>query len=115
MSNEAHSERRVGRVRAPLKCATFLAGIVFGAVSFSCGHSDLRGTWKYSGDGNTYLIVADDDGGQCPVKLDGEVWHHLKGEPGRVDSGPHEIWACGGKSGFDIPKGAVYSFNYWGP
>jgi hypothetical protein len=81
----------------------------------SCEHSTLRGTYAPSRDHKTYLAVVDDNGGRCgPIKVDGKVWPHPIGEAAPIDPGPHTI-ACGGEIGFDIPRGVVFKFNYWGP
>ena len=79
-----------------------------------CRSGDLRGASKPSPDGKTYLVVADDNGGHCELRLDGKVWPHAKGEAGRVDSGRHTL-SCGGDIVLDIPEGVVYTFDYWGP
>ena len=68
-----------------------------------------------SADGRSYLVVADDNGGECgPIKVDGQVWPHKIGEQGQVSPGQHKI-ECGGWVVFDIPTGVVFSFDYWGP
>jgi hypothetical protein len=80
-----------------------------------CGESDLRGSWRRSRDGNTYLAVTDDNGGHCGgIFLDGKPWKHPIGEPALVEPGRHTI-QCGGSIGFDVPAGTVYKFDYWGP
>jgi len=80
-----------------------------------CNHRDLRGSTSLSHDGYTYLAVMDDNGGKCgPIKVDGKVWPHSLGQTGRVESGSHTI-ECGGSIQFDIPKGVVFKFDYWGP
>jgi hypothetical protein len=81
----------------------------------ACSEGDLRGSFKASQDGQTYLVVADDNGGHCgPIKIDGKVWPHRIGQAGRIDPGHHTI-ECGGEIGFDIRSGVVYRFDYWGP
>lgn len=81
----------------------------------ACSEGDLRGTYKASSDGNTYLAVLDDNGGQCgPLTVDGKLWQHNIGEAVRIDPGHHTI-ACGESIEFDIPQGVVYKFDYWGP
>ena len=80
-----------------------------------CGHSDLRGSWSKSKDGNTYLLVAENDCDNCPVVVDGKLWVHRIGEAGRIDPGPHKIGKNGGEMTFHVPSGNVYSFKYWGP
>ena len=47
----------------------------------ACNKRDLRGTFTASQDGQTYLVVVDDNGGHCgPIKLDGRAWPHAIGE-----------------------------------
>jgi hypothetical protein len=81
----------------------------------ACNKRDLRGTFTASQDGQTYLVVVDDNGGRCgPIKLDGRAWPHGIGEMGQIDPGHHTI-QCGGEIGFDIRSGVVFKFDYWGP
>jgi hypothetical protein len=81
----------------------------------ACSTTVLRGTYKASQDGRTYLAIVDDNGGHCgPIKVDGSVWPHPIGQAGPIDPAHHTI-ACGGEIGFDIPQGVVFKFNYWGP
>lgn len=93
--------------------------VVFFAASLvlcvACPHRQLRGSATPSLDGNTYLAVIDDNGGKCgPIKVDGKVWPFSIGQAGRVEPGSHMI-ECGGSIQFDIPKGALFKFDYWGP
>ncbi|MEM7400965.1 MAG: hypothetical protein AAF304_03335 [Pseudomonadota bacterium] len=75
----------------------------------------LRGEVETSDDGLTYFSLVDDNGGSCKsVLLDGRPWPHKIGERGRVEPGAHEI-DCNGVIGFDIPKGVIFKFDYWGP
>jgi hypothetical protein len=106
---------------AGMKVRLALSATVLCAICVAiCGvfwwyHSDLRGTWRKSTDGKTYLAVVDDNDGQCgPLTVDGKPWSHPIGEAGLVNPGRHKI-ACGGEIGFDIRPGVVYKFNYWGP
>lgn len=95
-------------------CLT-LAASTFCILCVACDDGDLRGTFRKSKNGKTYLIVADDNGGQCGgIRVDGKPWAHTIGEAALIDPGPHRI-SCGGEIGFEIPKGVVYKFNYWGP
>lgn len=80
-----------------------------------CGHSDLRGTGSKSKDGNTYLIVVENDCDSCPLIVDGSPWKYAIGTPGKVTPGKHTIGSNGGEIFFNIPDGSVYKFNYWGP
>jgi len=96
------------------RCGCFLViAIVFASVG--CQSGDIRGSSKPSSDGKTYLIVADDNGGYCPLKLDGKLWAHAKGEAGRIESGQHTLSSCDSDMIFDVPDGYTYTFNYWGP
>lgn len=89
----------------------FLAGLAM----TGCDDGHLRGSVSPSSDGGTYLAVVDDNGGKCgPLLLDGKPWPHRIGEPGPVSPGRHRI-ECGGWVVFEIPKGVVYKFDYWGP
>jgi len=91
--------------------------IFFGAILLmaGCWNSDLRGTWSKSNDGNTYLVVAENNCKKCPLIVDGKPWNHPVGEAGRIDPGHHKIGENGGEIWFDVPSGRVYRFNYWGP
>jgi hypothetical protein len=81
----------------------------------ACDDGHLRGSVVPSKDGGTYLAVVDDNGGHCgPLLLDGRPWPHAIGEPGLVQPGHHRI-QCGGEIDFDIPRGVVFNFDYWGP
>ncbi len=91
-----------------------IAWVTASAVG-GCDDGYLRGSVSDSPDGATYLAVVDDNGGKCgPIRVDGIVWPHKLGEPGRVSPGHHTI-ECGGKISFEIPKGVVFRFDYWGP
>jgi hypothetical protein len=66
-------------------------------------------------DGYTYLAVMDDNGGKCgPIKMDGKIWPYPIGQAGRVEPGSHTI-ECGGSIQFNVPKGILFKFDYWGP
>jgi hypothetical protein len=82
----------------------------------ACEKRDLRGTWKPSPDGRTYLVI-DDDYGACPLELDGYPWTAKKGVARLVPPGVHDI-ACRGTSPgirFDVREGTTFHFDYWGP
>lgn len=80
-----------------------------------CDHGHLRGDVTQSKDGNTYLSVVDDNGGKCgPIFVDDKDWKYKIGEPGPISPGPHSI-KCGTEIEFEIPKGVIFRFNYWGP
>lgn len=81
----------------------------------NCRESSLRGSYTPSKDGNTYLIINDDNGGRCgPILVDNKLWEHKIHEEGRIPPGIHTI-ECGGEIQFEIPSGVVFSFEYWGP
>jgi hypothetical protein len=81
----------------------------------SCRETTLRGSYTPSKDGNTYLIITDDNGGRCgPIFIDGKHWDHKINEEGQITPGIHTI-ECGGEIQFKIPSGVVFSFDYWGP
>ena len=85
-----------------------------------CGEpydGNLRGSVSDSVDGETYLVIADDNGGACgPMIVDGEVWPFAIGQPGPVAPGRHTL-GCGSPEGisFVIPEGKLFEFDYWGP
>jgi len=91
-------------------------------VCTGCSHN-LRGSWKHSKDGNTYLAVAEVDGGgggRCDnVFVDKKLFPHPIGAPHLTTPGKHTI-SCntaesGSEIGFEIPAGVIYRFDYWGP
>ena len=76
---------------------------------------ELRGRYKESSDGKTYLVIEDNNGGQCgPLLVDNNEWPHSLNEKGRVDPGEHSI-ECGTSMEVLIKEGTTYYFNYWGP
>lgn len=76
---------------------------------------ELRGRYKPSPDGKTYLVVEDDNGGQCgPLLLDNTPWAYELNRKGAVSPGDHRI-DCGAGIMFTVPEGATYYFDYWGP
>lgn len=80
-----------------------------------CTAHDLRGRSTASRDGRTYLIIADDDGGQCgPIRVDGATWPHAIGERGAIRPGDHVI-SCGAEVTIHVDSGEVFRFDYWGP
>lgn len=76
---------------------------------------ELRGRYKSSEDGKTYLVIEDDNGGKCgPLYVDQKLWSHGIGAKGEVLPGEHSI-ECGTWMGVDIKEGTTYFFDYWGP
>lgn len=88
----------------------------------SCNtQKDLRGKYKNSKDNKTYLVIEDNNGGDCGnIYIDGELWIYPLGHKGPIDAGRHSI-ICSeapeteGLIYFEIIKGTTYRFNYWGP
>ncbi len=77
----------------------------------------LRGHSLPSADGRTYLVVDDNNGGECgPILVDGEDWPAKLHEAGLIAPGVHAI-SCGDQAGisFEIQPGTTFHFDYWGP
>ncbi|ACB36400.1 hypothetical protein Lcho_4148 [Leptothrix cholodnii SP-6] len=84
-------------------------------ICTGCDDGYLRGAVSKSPDGKTYLAVVDDNGGQCgPIKVDGAVWSYPIGQAVPISPGVHTI-ECGAGLSFEIPKGVIFKFDYWGP
>ena len=102
----------------PFRCAvafalTFLSAHVRGTV----WDFETRGALVFSEDGKTYLVVDDDNGGQCgSISIDGGAWPYPIHKQGPIEPGTRQI-ECGGsgKIEFVIPQGVIYHFVYWGP
>ena len=116
MMRQSRADRRHALLSAGwLALATYLA---VGA----CTKRELRGEVSSSRDGNTYLVIDDDNGGHCELIVDGEIWRHEIGVAGRIEPGTHAI-DCGALEHFDprnaiqlvVPQGTVFHFDYWGP
>ncbi len=76
---------------------------------------ELRGRYKSSPDGKTYLVIEDDNGGQCgPLLVDKKVWPHVLYSKGEIEPGERNI-ECGTWMGITVKEGTTYYFNYWGP
>ncbi|RUL65769.1 hypothetical protein EKH79_03395 [Dyella dinghuensis] len=89
--------------------------IIITVLIAACSDRPLRGAAAPSPDGKTYLAVVDDNGGACgPLKVDGKVWSHRMGEEVPVEPGKHTI-ECGAVITFEIPRGTIFKFDYWGP
>jgi len=97
--------------------------IIILLLFFTSCQCQLRGKSKNSKDNLTYLVIEDDNGGQCgSMIVDGKLWPQKIGEPGLIEPGIHSI-RCGTiQNGilesditFEIKKGTTYYFNYWGP
>jgi len=84
-------------------------------ATVSCTGRDLRGRSTPSKDGQTYLVIADDNGGKCgPMRVDGTVWPHPIGAAGQIAPGTHVI-ACGTDVSVRVDSGQTFRFDYWGP
>ncbi|MBV1921990.1 MAG: hypothetical protein KUG73_15025 [Pseudomonadales bacterium] len=108
-----------------LKIALAVIALVFSALAYLVIENnlskdldatyELRGRYKASGDGKTYLVIEDDNGGKCgPLYVDKKVWPHGIDARGEVEAGDHSI-ECGGWMGVSIREGSTYYFDYWGP
>jgi hypothetical protein len=88
------------------------AGLYF----YAFHNTDLRGWWRSSHDGKTYLVIEDTDGGSAnnPCTLDGRPWPYAVGELAEIEPGCHEL-ACPAKVSFCVKPGVEYHFDYWGP
>jgi hypothetical protein len=76
---------------------------------------ELRGRYKASSDGKTYLVIEDDNGGKCgPLLVDKKEWPHGLHNKGEVEPGEHNI-ECGTWIGVIVQEGTTYFFDYWGP
>lgn len=73
---------------------------------------ELRGRYKASDDGNTYLIVEDQGTDNCIVN--DKPWPYNATQKGKVSHGVVHI-ECGMYVTITVPKGTMYFFNYWGP
>lgn len=92
---------------------------VLGMLSAGCGSDfvrELRGKYQPSKDGQTYLVVDDDNGGQAceAITVDGQPWPHALHAKGAISPGTHTI-ECGGAVEVTINKGVTYHLSYWGP
>lgn len=76
---------------------------------------ELRGRYKASLDGKTYLVIEDNNGGGCgPLYVNKKIWSHKLNKKGEVISGTNSI-ECGTKMSIIIKEGTTYYFDYWGP
>ena len=84
-----------------------------GLYFYSCHNHDLRGWWKDSDDGKTYLVIEDTDGGSTDAqfKLDDRSWPYSVGKRGEIEPGCHDLDGIG----FCVRQGTEYHFDYWGP
>ena len=98
------------------RCARRLLSLILVlVVTMGCKQRDLRGAVVESKAGQTYLVVDDDNGGNCgPINVDGQRWPHPLHVPGTITPGRHVI-ECGGEIEFEVKAGTTFHFEYWGP
>ena len=71
---------------------------------------DLRGEAEPSADGQTYLVMENDNGGACgPIRVDGKRWTYPVHVRGVITPGRHVI-KCGTEIEFEIQP--VKNFKY---
>jgi hypothetical protein len=76
---------------------------------------ELRGRFKPSPDGKTYLVLENNNGGKCgPLLVDEKEWLHGLNVKVEVAPGEHSI-ECGTWMGVTIQQGTTYYVDYWGP
>lgn len=99
-----------------IRVVLVLCFLLFITVStIGCQKHDLRGKAEPSRDGQTYLVVEDDNGGKCgPIFVDGKPWSYPIHVQGVITPGSHSI-KCGTEIEFVIQQATIYHFNYWGP
>ena len=84
-------------------------------ATFGSESRELRGRSVPSKDGQTYLVVDDDNGGKCgPLLVDEKPWPHPIHTPGTITPGRHRI-ECGGWAEFNVEPATTFHFDYWGP
>lgn len=97
-----------------------VGALLLGMVGMiACSGADLRGRSLASPDGKTYLVVEDNNGGECgELFVDGQKWQYPLHQPGPVEPGIHTI-RCGLDEGgaiqFEVQTGRTFYFDYWGP
>ena len=105
----------MGPVHDRVWALPLLAILLTGLVTAVGCQRDLRGYDEPSRDGKTYLVVDDDNGGECgPILVDGKEWSHPVHSPGLIEPGDHKI-ECGGEIAFQIKPNTTFHFDYWGP
>lgn len=99
-----------------MRLASVICFLLISIVTMiGCQKRDLRGKAEPSKDGQTYLVVDDDNGGACgQIFIDGKQWTHKTHEQGTITPGRHTI-KCGTEIEFEIQQATIFYFNYWGP
>jgi len=99
-----------------IRLASVICFLLIATVTTAgCQKHGLRGKAEPSKDGQTYLVVEDDNGGACgPIFVDGKQWPHKIHERGPIVPGRHTI-KCGTEIEFEIPPATIFHFDYWGP
>jgi len=110
MRGKAHWSEGIARTSL-----TVWALVLIALLAPSCEERDLRGTWKPSPDGKTYLVIDHDHG--CPLVLDGHPWTAKNGVAAPISPGFHDIDCRGITPGtrFEARAGKTFHFDYWGP
>lgn len=91
-----------------------LTGILIAACDITTEDGYLRGDVKLSSDGKTYFGILDNNGGACPLLVDGKKWNYPIGKAVSIEPGRHTI-SCGSSIEFEVPAGHIFMFDYWGP
>jgi hypothetical protein len=91
----------------------FFAGLAI--VLVGCQVGNLRGREIPSSDGQTYLVIEDNNGGQCgPILVDGKKWPYPLHVAGPISPGLHKV-ECGTQVEIEVQSGSSFHFDYWGP
>lgn len=105
-----------------MRTRSWIAICLWGVLALvACDTRSLRGRVETSRDGKTYLSIDDDNGGACPIYVDGARWRHRIGQVAPITAGAHTVtFACGSvqhgaQYGIDVRRGTILHFDYWGP
>lgn len=98
-----------------------IAFLLISGCLTGCEKRVLRGRIARSQDGQTYLSIDDDNGGKCPIFVDGKPWKRKIGSAAAMTPGDHTVtFKCwknnsGADYGVTISRGTIFHFDYWGP